>query len=230
MSAAHPGLQAWVGDSQPRGGGRLTRVRTRACVLIRGLAGRRLGILWCSRCVRARGEYAFASMADASGHPQERRLIADRSADSGGDGLHRDVAAVGRAGGEIRDPGSGADGVSARLSQLRGFRVRPDRAVAIGGLVDVVRREAARNRRQAGSFVEAWESVIPSPLVETTRVKGLRGGVARVGVRDAAARYELDAGLRGGWLGELRLACGQPVRSVRLEIDASIPESPADAG
>ena len=197
---------------------------------LRGLAGRGLGILCCCRCVRARGEYAFGGMADAHGIPRDGRLMTGQPADSGGDDLFRNVVAERSARQEVRDPASDADAIASRLSRLRGFRVRPDRAVAIGGLVDVVRREAARNRRQAGSFVEAWESVIPSPLVETTRVKGLRGGVARVGVRDAAARYELDAGLRGGWLGELRLACGQPVRSVRLEIDASIPESPADAG
>jgi hypothetical protein len=121
---------------------------------------------------------------------------------------------------------SAAAAVSARLAQLRGHRVRPARATAIGGLVDAVRREASRHRRQAGSFVEAWESVIPGPLREATRVRSLRGGVARVGVRDTATRYELDAGLRSSWLGELRLACGQPIRSVRLEVDASIPVGP----
>jgi hypothetical protein len=121
---------------------------------------------------------------------------------------------------------SAAEAVSARLAQLRGHRVRPARATAIGGLVDAVRREASRHRRQAGSFVEAWESVIPGPLRDATRVRSLRGGVARVGVRDAATRYELDAGLRSSWLGELRLACGQPIRSVRLEVDASIPVGP----
>ncbi len=119
-----------------------------------------------------------------------------------------------------------ASAVAARLAQLRGHRVRPARATAIGGLVEAVRRDAARQRRQAGSFVEAWESVVPDALRHVTRVKGLRGGVARVGVRDAATRYELDAGLRGGWLADLRLVSSQPIRQVRLEIDASIPAGP----
>lgn len=112
--------------------------------------------------------------------------------------------------------------VSARIDRLREHRVRPPRETAIGGIVAAIRREASRHQRQAGSFVEAWESVVPEELRAATRVRGLRGGVARVGVRDAATRYELDAGLRGGWLAELRLACGQPVRSVRLDVDAAI--------
>ncbi len=116
------------------------------------------------------------------------------------------------------DPGP----ASARIDRLRGFRVRPPRDIAIGGVVAAIRREASRHQRQAGSFVEAWESVIPEELRSATRVRGLRGGIARVGVRDAATRYELDAGLRGGWLAELRLACGQPVRSVRLDVDAGV--------
>lgn len=114
---------------------------------------------------------------------------------------------------------------AARIDRLRGFRVRPPRETAIGGVVAAIRREASRHQRQAGSFVEAWESVVPESLRSATRVRGLRGGIARVGVRDAATRYELDAGLRGGWLAELRLACGQPVRSVRLDVDSAIPAS-----
>ena len=123
-------------------------------------------------------------------------------------------------GGPSSVPDSGP--VSARIDRLRGFRVRPPRDTGIGGVVAAIRREASRHQRQAGSFVEAWESVIPEALRSATRVRGLRGGIARVGVRDAATRYELDAGLRGGWLAELRLACGQPVRSVRLDVDAAV--------
>ena len=119
-------------------------------------------------------------------------------------------------------PSSNLAAVAAKITRLQGFRVRPSRGVAIGALVESIRREETRNRRQAGSFIEAWESVIPSTLRDATRLKGLRGGIARVGVRDAATRYELEAGLRAGWLAELRLASREPIRRVHCSIEGGI--------
>lgn len=112
---------------------------------------------------------------------------------------------------------SEAEVAAAGLDRLRSFRVRPPRETGIGRLVAGIQREARRHQSGAGSFVEAWEQVIPEDLRRGSRVRGLRGGVARVQIADAAARYELDALLRSGALADLRLAFGKPLRRVQLE-------------
>ena len=115
-------------------------------------------------------------------------------------------------------PASEAEVAAAGLDRLRSFRVRPPRETGIGRMVAGIQREARRHQSGTGSFVEAWEQVIPEALRKGSRVRGLRGGVARVQIADAAARYELDALLRSGVLADLRLAFGKPLRRVQLEI------------
>lgn len=115
-------------------------------------------------------------------------------------------------------PSSEAEVAAAGLDRLRSFRVRPPRETGIGRLVAGIQREARRHQSGAGSFVEAWEQVIPADLRRGSRVRGLRGGVAKVEIPDAAARYELDGLLRSGALADLRLAFGKPLRRVQLEI------------
>ena len=108
------------------------------------------------------------------------------------------------------------------IEQLRRHRCRPERNLEISGLVDQFRREAGRARRGAGTFLDAWEAVVPPEIAASTRVRGIRGGVARVGVLDAATSYDLDQRLRNGLLAELRLAFQAPLRRVKLEIDGSL--------
>ena len=84
------------------------------------------------------------------------------------------------------------------------------------------RREASKSRRGIGDFVDAWESVVPADIAANSRVRGVRAGIARVGVVDAATSYEIDQQLRGGMLAELRLAFGGTLRRVKLEIDGSL--------
>ena len=89
-------------------------------------------------------------------------------------------------------------------------------------MVDQFRREAGRARRGVGTFLDVWEAVVPPEIATATRVRGIRGGVARVGVLDAATSYDLDQRLRNGLLAELRLAFQSPLRRVKLEIDGSL--------
>ena len=108
------------------------------------------------------------------------------------------------------------------IEKLRRHRCRPERNLEIGGMVDQFRREAGRARRGAGTFLDAWEAVVPPEIAAATRVRGIRGGVGRVGVLDAATSYDLDQRLRNGLLAELRLAFQSPLRRVKLEIDGSL--------
>ena len=108
------------------------------------------------------------------------------------------------------------------IERLRRHRCRPERNLEIAGMVDQFRREASRARRGAGDLLDAWEAVVPPEIAAVTRVRGVQGGVARVGVPDAATSYELDRRLRNGLLAELRLAFRSPLRRVRLEIDGSL--------
>ncbi|MCH2160302.1 MAG: DUF721 domain-containing protein [Phycisphaerales bacterium] len=108
---------------------------------------------------------------------------------------------------------------AARIDLLRKRNRRGERDYAIVGLLEGIRREASRSRKASGNFVDAWEAVVPPEFVRETRVKGLSGGVARVGVRSSAMQYELDRLLRTGLLSELRAAFGGLLRRVKVETD-----------
>ena len=107
----------------------------------------------------------------------------------------------------------------AQLELLRRRNRRVDRDYAISSLVEGIRREAARNRKTSGKFVDAWEKVIPAEFASQSRVRGISGGVAKVSVRSSAVGYELDRLLRSGALAELRAEFGGILRRVRVEQD-----------
>ena len=110
----------------------------------------------------------------------------------------------------------------ASIDRLRKLRCRPERNLTITTVVDQCRREASKSRRGMGNFVDAWEAVVPPEIAAAARVRGVRGGIARIGVVNAATSYEIDQRLRGGMLAELRLAFGGTLRRVKLEIDGSL--------
>lgn len=109
----------------------------------------------------------------------------------------------------------------ANLERLRGYRVRRVESRGIDGLVSTIRRDANRHRGGAGSFVEAWEAVIPESLRQGSAIRSIRGGVARVEVPDSATKYELEHALRAGLLATLRLRFAQPLRRVRIDVGGS---------
>lgn len=115
-----------------------------------------------------------------------------------------------------------ADVADARLKQLRRHAGRQERDFAIHGLLAGIRREASRGRKAAGGIVDAWESVVPNEFAAGTRIKGIAGGVVRVGVKSTSLSFELDRALRSGLLEKLRSAYGGVLRRVRLEQDSSL--------
>ncbi len=107
---------------------------------------------------------------------------------------------------------------AARLEQLRNWRARPDREVAIGSLIDAKLADAQRTRKRLGSFVELWETVLPDELAAHTRVTGIRGGVVQVAVDSSATAYELDRRLREGLEEQMRRAYGKTFVRVRITV------------
>ena len=123
---------------------------------------------------------------------------------------------------EPQEAVSPADAASARLESIRRLTGRQERDYAIHGLLAGIRREASRGRKAAGGIVDAWEAVVPTHFAIGTRIKGISGGVVRVGVSSTALSYQLDRELRSGLLEKLRSAYGGVLRRVRLEQDASL--------
>ena len=107
---------------------------------------------------------------------------------------------------------------TARLEQLRRWRSRPDRAVAIEPLIAARLKEARRHQKTLGSFVELWETVLPDELAGRTRVTGLRNGVVQVTVDSSATAYELDRRLREGLEQQMRRAFGKTLVRVRIAV------------
>ena len=117
---------------------------------------------------------------------------------------------------------SRADTAEKRLELIRRHSGRQERDYAIHGLLAGIRREASRGRKAAGGIVDAWEAVVPSQFASGTRIKGIAGGVVRVGVKSTALSFELDRALRSGLLEKLRASYGGVLRRVRLEQDPSL--------
>lgn len=123
---------------------------------------------------------------------------------------------------EPQEAVSPADAAHARLESIRRLTGRQEHDYAIHGLLAGIRREASRGRKAAGGIVDAWEAVVPTRFAIGTRIKGISGGVVRVGVSSTSLRYQLDRELRSGLLDQLRSAYGGVLRRVRLEHDASL--------
>ena len=117
---------------------------------------------------------------------------------------------------------SQADVADARLTLMRRHTGRQERDYAIHGLLAGMRREASRGRKAAGGIVDAWEAVVPTRFAGGTRIKGISGGVVKIGVGSTGLSYELDRELRSGLLEKLRTAYGGVLRRVRLEQDPSL--------
>ena len=104
------------------------------------------------------------------------------------------------------------------IEQLRNWRARPDREVAIGSLIEEKLVEAERVRKRLGSFVELWETVLPDELAAHTRVTAIRGGVVQVTVDSSATAYELDRRLREGLEQQMRRAYGKTFVRVKVKV------------
>lgn len=119
----------------------------------------------------------------------------------------------------------------ARLLQERlAARRRPERELAIGGIVGRVAQQARRTHDRLGELVELWESIVPAPLASRTRLTSLRGGVLHVDVDCPATLYELDRLLRGGAEARLRADHQATLTRIRLKVadmgEASPPRRP----
>ncbi len=105
-----------------------------------------------------------------------------------------------------------------RLGELRRWRSRPDRAVAIEPLIAARLKEARRLQKTLGSFVELWETVLPDELARRTQVTGLRSGIVHVTVASSATAYELDRRLREGLEEQMRRAFGKTLVRVKIAV------------
>ncbi len=110
-----------------------------------------------------------------------------------------------------------------RLERLRGFRVRPERDLSLGFLVKRFSRDVAGPFKQLEALIEPWRSLVPSALLEHTRLESLRRGTLCVAVGDHSKLYELDMLLRHGLQKELLDAFGKGrVLRIKLRVDANV--------
>ncbi|MCA9302592.1 MAG: DUF721 domain-containing protein [Phycisphaerales bacterium] len=106
------------------------------------------------------------------------------------------------------------------LERLRGFRVYPDCARMLTNDVQTMMKSLRRVSAGETAAIEAWETVVPDELRESTDALGLDRGKLIVRVPSAAMRYKADNWLRGGGLRELQSLARVPIRSVSMKIVA----------
>lgn len=90
------------------------------------------------------------------------------------------------------------DPVQEHLDRLRADRSLPTRDLSLGFLTKQFKKDVAKPFKQLGDLTELWMQLLPSHLVERTRLVGLSRGVLHVEVDNPAAHFEIDRLLRGG--------------------------------
>lgn len=108
--------------------------------------------------------------------------------------------------------------VTERLQQLQAWRGPPGGAKTMGDAITSLQRSAKQAHRQLGSFIEAWEALVPPELSCQTWVEAKRGGVVHVRTRSASVAWELDRRLREGLLSELRSRCSGAISRVQVRV------------
>ncbi|MFK7788871.1 MAG: DciA family protein [Phycisphaeraceae bacterium] len=90
------------------------------------------------------------------------------------------------------------DPVQEHLDRLRADRSLPKRDLSLGFLTKQFKKDVAKPFKQLGDLSDLWRELLPSHLVERTRLVGLSRGVLHVEVDNPAAHFEIDRLLRGG--------------------------------
>lgn len=106
------------------------------------------------------------------------------------------------------------------LDRLRKHRTGGRRDDSLRGDVERLARAVTKRQGNAGAIAAAWETAAPrlgdAAVGEVSSLSP--GGVLRVRVPDAAARYVLDTWLRGGGLETIRQKSGTTIRRVRIDL------------
>ena len=107
---------------------------------------------------------------------------------------------------------------SRHIERLKAWRVPGDRITRLSDAVDAMKHQASRIQHQLGSFVDAWDALVPDALVQSTLVEAKRGGTVHVIARSASVAFELDRHLRNGLLDELRKSCRGSITTVKVRV------------
>ncbi len=104
------------------------------------------------------------------------------------------------------------------IERLRKHRIRPEREIGIGSIVESIDRRTTRVQRQLGALIELWQAELPQEIASRTELTALRGGVLHAKADSSAVAYELDRCLREGLLARLRARFPGPLSRVRVSL------------
>lgn len=111
------------------------------------------------------------------------------------------------------------DPVQEHLDRLRKSRSLPNKDLSLSFLAEQFKREVAKPFAQLGDLAVLWRELVPSALVERSRLVGLSRGVLHVEVDNPAAHFEIDRLLRGGLQEELiKRHRGPAIRKVSIKL------------
>jgi hypothetical protein len=108
--------------------------------------------------------------------------------------------------------------IAQHIQKLQGWRVPRDRSKPLSEAIGHLQNNALRAQRQLGSFIDAWDQLVPESVSRHTMVEAKRGGTIHVNARSASVAFELDRQLREGLLAELRTACRGSIANIRVRV------------
>lgn len=104
----------------------------------------------------------------------------------------------------------------AAVERVRGYRVRAEKDVGVGGEIERVVGGVKRVARAVGGVERAWEESVPRAIGERARPEGLRAGVLTIRAEDSSTRSAVSVWLRSGGETVLKRACGATVKRIRV--------------
>lgn len=111
------------------------------------------------------------------------------------------------------------DPAQEHLDRLRKSRSLPNPDLSLGFIAEQFKREVAKPYKQLGDLAELWRALVPTALVERSRLVGLSHGTLHVEVDNPASHFEIDRLLRGGLQKQLiQSHRGPAIRKVSIKV------------
>jgi len=121
--------------------------------------------------------------------------------------------------------GENLQSAAAALDQLRSFRARQQREVALGEVVGEEHARLKAAHKHLATIIDAWRCVVPNEMLETTEVRAYTRSKLTISAADTSVRFRLAGWLRGGGKAMLVGCSSVPIGKIVIKLDTHVAES-----
>ena len=114
--------------------------------------------------------------------------------------------------------GENLQSAAAALDQLRSFRARQQREVALGEVVGEEHARLKAAHKHLATIIDAWRCVVPDELLKQTKVRSFSRGKLIIAGADASVKFRLENWLRGGGRSMLAGCAKTTIRDIVIKV------------